>query len=71
MAGGRSSRRRRLVRISSAPEWSNSAKTTSAYRHPVRATSGSPPGLYWVLTIAGGGAYAVATALERRRLTIR
>ncbi|WNE98388.1 hypothetical protein PS467_25175 [Streptomyces luomodiensis] len=29
------------------------------------------PGLYWVLTIAGGGAYAVATDLERRRLTIR
>ncbi|WAP57834.1 hypothetical protein [Streptomyces sp. S465] len=24
------------------------------------------PGLYWVLTLAGGGAYA----LERRRLTI-
>ncbi len=27
------------------------------------------PGLYWVLTLAGGGAYAVATALEHRRLT--
>ncbi|RII20851.1 hypothetical protein DSC45_01875 [Streptomyces sp. YIM 130001] len=25
-------------------------------------------GLYWVLTLAGGGAYAVATRLERRRL---
>ncbi|MGW5442597.1 hypothetical protein [Streptomyces asiaticus] len=29
------------------------------------------PGLYWVLAIAGGGAYAVATILERRRLAIR
>ncbi|MFJ9034232.1 ABC transporter permease [Streptomyces sp. NPDC102274] len=29
------------------------------------------PGLYWVLTIAGGGAYALATILERRRLTTR
>ncbi|MEU1942941.1 ABC transporter permease [Streptomyces sp. NPDC020125] len=29
------------------------------------------PGLYWVLAIAGGGAYAVATALERRRLGLR
>jgi hypothetical protein len=27
------------------------------------------PGLYWVLAIAGGGAYAVAAVLERRRLT--
>ncbi|MFE4174116.1 ABC transporter permease [Streptomyces sp. NPDC056909] len=27
------------------------------------------PGLYWVLTIAGGGAYALAAILERRRLT--
>ncbi|MFJ5221806.1 ABC transporter permease [Streptomyces sp. NPDC088400] len=26
------------------------------------------PGLYWVLTIAGGGAYALAAILERRRL---
>jgi len=26
------------------------------------------PGLYWVLTIAGGGAYAIAAVLERRRL---
>ncbi|MFS8198513.1 ABC transporter permease [Streptomyces sp. CWNU-52B] len=26
-------------------------------------------GLYWVLTLAGGGAYAVATLLEGRRLT--
>ncbi|MFB7274980.1 hypothetical protein [Streptomyces sp. NPDC056244] len=26
------------------------------------------PGLYWVLTVAGGGAYAIAAALERRRL---
>ncbi|MFJ6855621.1 ABC transporter permease [Streptomyces sp. NPDC091271] len=26
------------------------------------------PGLYWVLTVAGGGAYALAAALERRRL---
>ncbi|MFD0023449.1 ABC transporter permease [Streptomyces sp. NPDC058382] len=26
------------------------------------------PGLYWVLTIAGGGAYALAAMLERRRL---
>ncbi|MFE2441830.1 ABC transporter permease [Streptomyces melanosporofaciens] len=29
------------------------------------------PGLYWVLAIAGGGAYALATALERRRLGLR
>ncbi|MBO3679013.1 ABC transporter permease [Streptomyces sp. NEAU-YJ-81] len=29
------------------------------------------PGLYWVLAIAGGGAYAVATVLERRRLAVR
>ncbi|GAA3364092.1 hypothetical protein GCM10017744_061480 [Streptomyces antimycoticus] len=29
------------------------------------------PGLYWVLAIAGGGAYAVATVLERRRLGVR
>ncbi|MFE2595660.1 hypothetical protein ACFXCZ_04010 [Streptomyces sp. NPDC059396] len=26
------------------------------------------PGLYWVLTVAGGGSYAIAAALERRRL---
>ncbi|MFE3826337.1 ABC transporter permease [Streptomyces sp. NPDC059092] len=26
------------------------------------------PGLYWVLTLAGGGAYALAAVLERRRL---
>jgi hypothetical protein len=26
------------------------------------------PGLFWVLALAGGGAYAVATALEHRRL---
>ncbi|AVZ75906.1 ABC transporter permease [Streptomyces lunaelactis] len=26
------------------------------------------PGLYWVLAIAGGGAYALAAVLERRRL---
>lgn len=26
------------------------------------------PGLYWVLTVAGGGAYALAATLERRRL---
>ncbi|MFD6275206.1 ABC transporter permease [Streptomyces sp. NPDC060209] len=26
------------------------------------------PGLYWVLTIAGGSAYAIAAVLERRRL---
>lgn len=26
------------------------------------------PGLYWVLTIAGGGAYALAAVLEHRRL---
>ena len=29
------------------------------------------PGLFWVLAIAGGGGYAVATVLERRRLTTR
>ncbi|GAA0654328.1 hypothetical protein GCM10009548_20720 [Streptomyces malaysiensis subsp. malaysiensis] len=29
------------------------------------------PGLYWVLTIAGGGAYAIATVLERRRHATR
>ncbi|MFE2187895.1 ABC transporter permease [Streptomyces sp. NPDC059455] len=29
------------------------------------------PGLYWVLAIAGGGAYAIATVLERRRLALR
>ncbi|MFE3739270.1 ABC transporter permease [Streptomyces sp. NPDC059134] len=28
------------------------------------------PGLYWVLTVAGGGAYALAAVLERRRLAI-
>ncbi|WP_320781415.1 ABC transporter permease [Streptomyces sp. CRN 30] len=27
------------------------------------------PGLYWTLTLAGGGAYAVAAVLERRRIT--
>jgi len=27
------------------------------------------PGLYWVLAVAGGGAYALAAVLERRRLT--
>ncbi|WP_405665904.1 ABC transporter permease [Streptomyces sp. NBC_01166] len=26
------------------------------------------PGLYWALTVAGGGAYALAATLERRRL---
>ncbi|MFI1222478.1 MULTISPECIES: ABC transporter permease [unclassified Streptomyces] len=26
------------------------------------------PGLFWILTVAGGGAYAVAAVLERRRL---
>ncbi|WP_433654566.1 ABC transporter permease [Nocardia sp. CA-128927] len=26
------------------------------------------PGLFWILTIGGGGGYAVATVLERRRL---
>ncbi|MET9558925.1 ABC transporter permease [Streptomyces tauricus] len=26
------------------------------------------PGFYWVLTVAGGGAYAIAAVLERRRL---
>ncbi|WP_435251002.1 ABC transporter permease [Streptomyces tendae] len=29
------------------------------------------PGFYWVLTLAGGGAYALATLLERRRLNLR
>ncbi|WP_234365469.1 hypothetical protein [Streptomyces sp. RTd22] len=29
------------------------------------------PGLYWVLAIAGGCAYTVATVLERCRLAIR
>ncbi|MGC7095144.1 hypothetical protein ACPZ19_10805 [Amycolatopsis lurida] len=29
------------------------------------------PGLFWVLAVAGGGAYAVATALEHRRLARR
>ncbi|MEV7865586.1 ABC transporter permease [Streptomyces sp. NPDC088124] len=29
------------------------------------------PGLYWVLTVAGGGAYAVATVLELRRFARR
>ncbi|GGK22283.1 hypothetical protein GCM10011583_62830 [Streptomyces camponoticapitis] len=29
------------------------------------------PGLYWVLTLAGGGAYALAAVLEDRRLTAR
>ncbi|MFF1920640.1 ABC transporter permease [Streptomyces sp. NPDC058221] len=29
------------------------------------------PGLYWVLTLAGGGAYALAAVLERRRLATR
>jgi hypothetical protein len=27
------------------------------------------PGLFWVLAVAGGGGYAVATVLEHRRLT--
>ncbi|MFD3524971.1 ABC transporter permease [Streptomyces sp. NPDC058653] len=29
------------------------------------------PGLYWVLTLAGGGAYAIAAVLEHHRLTAR
>jgi hypothetical protein len=29
------------------------------------------PGLFWVLAVAGGGGYAVATVLEHRRLTNR
>ncbi|MEE1804289.1 ABC transporter permease [Streptomyces sp. JV176] len=29
------------------------------------------PGLYWTLTLAGGGAYALAAVLERRRLAPR
>ncbi|WP_378730362.1 ABC transporter permease [Nocardia brasiliensis] len=29
------------------------------------------PGLFWVLTLGGGGGYAVATVLERRRLAAR
>ncbi|MFF5564460.1 ABC transporter permease [Streptomyces sp. NPDC012623] len=29
------------------------------------------PGLYWMLTVAGGGAYALAAVLERRRLAAR
>ncbi|HEV7975471.1 ABC transporter permease [Amycolatopsis sp.] len=29
------------------------------------------PGLFWVLAVAGGGGYAVATVLEHRRLVIR
>ncbi|MFI1397108.1 ABC transporter permease [Streptomyces sp. NPDC020681] len=29
----------------------------------------STPGLFWVLAVAGGGGYAVAAVLERRRLT--
>lgn len=28
----------------------------------------SAPGLFWILAVAGGGGYAVATVLERRRL---
>ncbi|MFD6228674.1 ABC transporter permease [Streptomyces sp. NPDC060232] len=32
------------------------------------ALSFDTPGLHWVLTVAGGGAYALATALEARRL---
>ncbi|WP_053687528.1 hypothetical protein [Streptomyces sp. IGB124] len=32
------------------------------------ALSFDAPGLHWVLTVAGGGAYALATALEARRL---
>jgi hypothetical protein len=30
----------------------------------------SAPGLFWVLAVAGGGGYAVATVLERRRLAL-
>ncbi|MFI5586192.1 ABC transporter permease [Amycolatopsis sp. NPDC051758] len=29
------------------------------------------PGLFWVLAVAGGGGYAIATVLEHRRLTNR
>ncbi|MFD6156904.1 ABC transporter permease [Nocardia sp. NPDC060256] len=29
------------------------------------------PGLFWMLTLGGGGGYAIATVLERRRLAIR
>jgi hypothetical protein len=29
------------------------------------------PALYWILAIAGGGAFAVATVLERSRLAVR
>ncbi|MER5869554.1 ABC transporter permease [Streptomyces sp. NPDC002044] len=32
------------------------------------ALSLDTPGLYWVLAVAGGGAYALATVLEHRRL---
>ncbi|MFI1281029.1 ABC transporter permease [Streptomyces sp. NPDC020858] len=32
------------------------------------ALSFDAPGPYWVLAVAGGGAYSLATALERRRL---
>ncbi|MFF4420965.1 ABC transporter permease [Streptomyces sp. NPDC001549] len=32
------------------------------------ALSLTAPGLYWVLAVAGGGAYALAAALEHRRL---
>lgn len=34
------------------------------------ALSLDAPGLYWVLALAGGGAYALATALEHRRLRL-
>jgi hypothetical protein len=29
------------------------------------------PGFFWLLAVAGGGGYAVATVLERRRLAVR
>lgn len=35
------------------------------------ALSLGTPGLYWVLTLAGGGGYAAATLLEHRRLATR
>lgn len=34
------------------------------------ALSLGTPGLFWMLTIAGGGAYTVAAVLERRRLAL-
>lgn len=34
------------------------------------ALSLGTPGLFWMLTIAGGGAYTVAVVLERRRLAL-